>query len=234
MRVFEAYESERKIRELRHLRARVTLTFDAGAPVGAREQIEALFAREEIIVLKKKKKEGFVPENIRPMIVSMDVTQPDETHIVLEPSLNPEYLLRAMENELPDDSLMPEIELPEIDIEELRLAAQERRSQLPLHKLKEKLANGDASADTGETAEEAAEEEAAQEAAEPIIEAPFIFEELPEEKAAEAEALEAEMAEAIAESAAKAVQDAEPAADEAPANGEKAGETEDAEDVVKV
>lgn len=142
--------------------------------------------------------------------------------------------ITGMENELPDDSLMPGIELPEIDIEELRLAAQERRSQLPLHKLKEKPANGDASADTGETAEEAAEEEAAQEAAEPIIEAPFIFEELPEEKAAEAEALEAEMAEAIAESAAKAVQDAEPAADEAPANGEKAGETEDAEDVVKV
>ena len=142
--------------------------------------------------------------------------------------------ITGMENELPDDSLMPEIELPEIDIEELRLAAQERRSQLPLHKLKEKPANGDASADTGETAEEAAEEEAAQEAAEPIIEVPFIFEELPEEKAAEAEALEAEMAEAIAESAAKAVQDAEPAADEAPANGEKAGETEDAEDVVKV
>ena len=142
--------------------------------------------------------------------------------------------ITGMENELPDDSLMPEIELPEIDIEELRLAAQERRSQLPLHKLKEKPANGEASADTGETAEEAAEEEAAQEAVEPIIEAPFIFEELPEEKAAEAEALEAEMAEAIAESAAKAVQDAEPAADEAPANGEKAGETEDAEDVVKV
>lgn len=142
--------------------------------------------------------------------------------------------ITGMENELPDDSLMPEIELPEIDIEELRLAAQERRSQLPLHKLKEKPANGDASADTGETAEEATEEEAAQEAAGPIIEAPFIFEELPEEKAAEAEALEAEMAEAIAESAAKAVQDAEPAADEAPANGEKAGKTEDAEDVVKV
>ena len=79
--------------------------------------------------------------------------------------------ITGMENELPDDSLMPEIELPEIDIEELRLAAQERRSQLPLRKLKEKLANGDASADTGETAEEAAEEEAAQEAAEPIIEA---------------------------------------------------------------
>ena len=138
--------------------------------------------------------------------------------------------ITGMENELPDDSLMPEIELPEIDIEELRLAAQERRSQLPLRKLKEKLANGDASEDTGEAAEEAVKEEAA----EPIIETPFIFEELPEENASAAEALETEMAEAIAESAAKAVQDAEPAADEVPASGEKAGETEAAEDVVKV
>ena len=142
--------------------------------------------------------------------------------------------ITGMENELPDDSLMPEIELPEIDIEELRLAAQERRSQLPLRKLKEKLANGDASADTGETAEEAAEEEAAQEAAEPIIETPFIFEELPEENASAAEALEPELAEAMADGVAEVIQDAEPAADEAPANGEKAGETEDAEDVVKV
>ena len=142
--------------------------------------------------------------------------------------------ITGMENELPDDSLMPEIELPEIDIEELRLAAQERRSQLPLRKLKEKLANGDASADTGETAEEAAEEEAAQEAAEPIIEAPFIFEELPEENASAAEAREPELAEAMADGVAEVIQDAEPAADEAPANGEKAGETEDAEDVVKV
>ena len=142
--------------------------------------------------------------------------------------------ITGMENEFPDDSLMPEIELPEIDIEELRLAAQERRSQLPLHKLKEKLANGDASENTGETAEEAAEEEAAQEAAEPIVETPFIFEELPEEKAAAAEALETELAEAMAEGVAEVMQDAEPAADEAPASGEKAGETEDAEDVVKV
>ena len=33
--------------------------------------------------------------------------------------------ITGMESELPDDPLMPEIELPEIDIEELRLAAQE-------------------------------------------------------------------------------------------------------------
>ena len=134
--------------------------------------------------------------------------------------------ITGMENTLPEDSIMPDIELPEIDIEELRLIAQERRNQLPLHKLKEKLAAEDA----GEASEEPAEAEAAQEAAEPIVEAPFIFKELPDEKAEAAEALETELAEAMAEGTAEAVQ----AADEVTASGEKAGETEDAEDVVKV
>lgn len=134
--------------------------------------------------------------------------------------------ITGMEKAQPEDSIMPDIELPEIDIEELRLIAQDRRNQLPLHKLKEKLA----AEDTGEAPEESAEAEAVQEAAEPIVEVPFIFEELPDEKAEAAEALEPELAEAMAEGAAEAVQ----AADEVTASGEKAGETEDAEDVVKV
>ena len=134
--------------------------------------------------------------------------------------------ITGMENAQPEDSIMPDIELPEIDIEELRLIAQDRRNQLPLHKLKEKLAAEDA----GEASEESAEAEAVQEAAEPIVEAPFIFEELPDEKAEAEEALEPELAEAMAEDAAEAVQ----AADEVTAGDEKAGETEDAEDVVKV
>ena len=134
--------------------------------------------------------------------------------------------ITGMENTLPEDSIMPDIELPEIDIEELRLIAQDRRSQLPLHRLKDKLAGEDA----GEAPEESAEAEAVQEAAEPIVEAPFILEELPDEKAEAPEELEPELAEAMAEGAAEAVQ----AADEVTASGEKAGETEDAEDVVKV
>ena len=134
--------------------------------------------------------------------------------------------ITGMENTLPEDSIMPDIELPEIDIEELRLIAQDRRNQLPLHKLKEKLA----AEDTGEAPEESAEAEAVQEAAEPIVEVPFIFEELPDEKAEAPEELESELAEAMAEGAAEAVQ----AADEVTAGDEKAGETEDAEDVVKV
>lgn len=135
--------------------------------------------------------------------------------------------ITGMENELPDDSLMPEI--PEIDLEELRLAAQERRSQLPLHKLKEKLAAGE-EAEIAEEEAAQAEEKAAAEEAEPIVEAPFIFEELPaEEDAAAVEALETELKEA-AEEAAEAAPEAETAEPEEAA----AGETEDAEDVVKV
>lgn len=89
--------------------------------------------------------------------------------------------ITGMENALPEDSIMPEIEIPEIDIEELRLIAQERRSQLPLHKLKDKLAGEDAHEETAE----AHDAEAANEA-EPIVEAPVIAEAAEEEKAAEA------------------------------------------------
>jgi hypothetical protein len=141
--------------------------------------------------------------------------------------------ITGMENELPDDSLMPEIELPEIDLEELRIAAQEHHNQLSLHKLKEKWENDKASDDTGEASEDAVEAEAAAEEAEPIVEAPFIFEELPEEAAAEEKALEAEVA---AEEAAEAAESAEPMAEavaDEPAEA-AASETEDTEDVVKV
>ena len=141
--------------------------------------------------------------------------------------------ITGMENEFPDDSLMPEIELPEIDLEELRLAAQEHHNQLSLHKLKEKLETEKASDDTGNASEDAVEAEAAAEAAEPIVEAPFIFEELPGEEAAEEKAPETE---AIAEEAAEAAEDAEPMAEtgaDEPAEA-AANETEDAEDVVKV
>lgn len=121
--------------------------------------------------------------------------------------------ITGMENELPDDSLMPE--LPEIDFEELRLAAQERRSQLPPHRLKENPADGEVTEITGGTAEEA----------EPIVEALFIFEELPAE-----EAEGAEPTVAAEDKDAEAAQEAETVEPEEAA----AGETEDAEDVVKV
>lgn len=93
--------------------------------------------------------------------------------------------ITGMENALPEDSVMPEIEIPEIDIEELRLIAQERRSQLPLHRLKDKLAGEDAHEEIGEAhGTEAAKE------AEPAVEAPVIAEAAAEEKTVEAEKAE--------------------------------------------
>ena len=130
--------------------------------------------------------------------------------------------ITGMESTLEEDPLMPELDLPDIDIEELRLIAQERRSQLPLHKLKDKLAGADAS----EEAEEAPVEDAVSESDEPIIEAPFIFEELPAEAEEQAAAAEIEEAEPV--------QAEEPETEEAAPAAEGSSENEDAEDVVKV
>lgn len=162
--------------------------------------------------------------------------------------------ITGMENALPEDSIMPEI--PDIDIEELRLIAQERRSQLPLHKLKEKLAAEDAHTE----AEEASEAEPPKDA-EPIVEAPVIAAEAAEEKAAEAGNNEPivvspiiveETAEAEPAGEAPFIIDeasegnaTEPESEDAsftfeetaksePGSGDSENEKEDAEDVVKV
>ena len=159
--------------------------------------------------------------------------------------------ITGMENALPEDSIMPEI-----DIEELRLIAQERRSQLPLHRLKDKLAGEDAHEETAEAhAAEAANE------AEPIVEAPVIAEAAEEEKAAEAGNNEPivvspiiveETAEAEPAGEAPFIIDeasegnaTEPESEDAsftfeetaksePGSGDSENEKEDAEDVVKV
>lgn len=109
IRVLEAYESTRKIKELTHLRAQVSLEFDGGVPSGCVDALKALYARDELMVMKKKKKGGLAPTDIRPMILSVDVTQTEEDRVVLEcticaqnPSLNPEYLITSIRNEIPE------------------------------------------------------------------------------------------------------------------------------------
>ncbi len=109
IRVIEAYESTRKIREMTLMRAQVTLEYDNGVPEGCVEALAALYARDELIVMKKKKKGGLTPTNIRPMILSMEVTRSSENTVTLlcvicaqEPSLNPEYLVTVLRSELPE------------------------------------------------------------------------------------------------------------------------------------
>ncbi len=108
VRVLEAYEGGRKLKELSLMKARVTLTYDNGIPEGTQTQIEKLFSQGEIIV-PKKSKNGIVDQNIAPMIRKMDVTSDGQRHIILEaviccqePSLNPMQLAAAVNIHLPN------------------------------------------------------------------------------------------------------------------------------------
>lgn len=101
IRVREVYEGDRKIKELTHLRARVTLEYDGEAPEAS--TVEALF-RGETLVLEKQSKKGTAQVDILPMVRDLTVARPDGHTLVLEavicaqnPSLNPLLLAQAVE-----------------------------------------------------------------------------------------------------------------------------------------
>lgn len=101
IRVREVYEGGRKIKELTHLRAQVTLEYDGAAPEAS--AVEALF-RGETLVLEKQSKKGTAQVDILPMVQDLTVARPDGHTLVLEavvcaqnPSLNPLLLAQAVE-----------------------------------------------------------------------------------------------------------------------------------------
>ena len=99
IRVLEAYESARKIKELTRLRAEVTLEYDGGVPEDAQKALAAFFARESIVITKHSK----------PLIFALSIAAVSETELRLEcilsaqnPGLNPQLLAAAIETHLPD------------------------------------------------------------------------------------------------------------------------------------
>ena len=108
IRVLEAYDSPRKPKDLTHLDIAIRLEYDNGVPQGAAEAIRALFAREKVIVTKRGKN-GPVDQNIVPMIFDLEVNELSDQELELtarvcaqNPSLNPQLMVNAIENELPD------------------------------------------------------------------------------------------------------------------------------------
>ncbi len=108
IRVLDVLETGRKLRELTHLRASVTLTYDHGAPEHAAACIRELFRRDSL-VLEKRGKKGVSEADILPMIAHLEVVQADDRTIVLNavvcaqnPSLNPQQLAAAVECYLPE------------------------------------------------------------------------------------------------------------------------------------
>ena len=106
VRVRECYESDRKVKHLTHLDVAIFLEYDAGIPAGAAEAIEELFGRESLIVTKRGKN-GPVDQDIIPMIFDLKATQISGRELELtarvcaqNPSLNPQLIITAIENEL--------------------------------------------------------------------------------------------------------------------------------------
>ena len=112
IRVLEIIENGRKIKELSHLRACVTMTYDNGLPQDVLSRLNAFFEQESLII-KKHSRKGETETNIIPMLCEKKLTQLDEKRIEMEvlvcaqnPSLNPQLLLNALEIYAPE--LMPD------------------------------------------------------------------------------------------------------------------------------
>ena len=108
IRVLEVYDSPRKPKELTHLDIAIRLEYDNGVPEGAADAIRGLFARESVVVTKRGKN-GPVDQDIIPMISNMAISEISGCELELtarvcaqNPSLNPQQMVAAIENELPE------------------------------------------------------------------------------------------------------------------------------------
>ena len=106
--VLEAYDSPRKVKDLRFLRCELTLEYDKGISDAGMESVEALFRRDSLTVEKKTKK-GMAETDILPMLREMALERVSDKELLLRivlcaqnPSLNPQLLVKALERHLPE------------------------------------------------------------------------------------------------------------------------------------
>ena len=108
VRVLEIVENGRKIKELTHLRASVTMTYDNGVPENAVERLNDFFEQESLIIRKHSRK-GETETDILPMLCEKRIVQKSGTCVEMDvlvcaqnPSLNPQLLLNALELYAPE------------------------------------------------------------------------------------------------------------------------------------
>ena len=108
VKVLQVYDEMSKIKHLAYLQCRVTLEYDSPLPEDAASQVQALFAREEVIV-EKKGKNGLTEQNIIPMIQKLSVHILGNQEMELNariccqnPGLNPMQLSAAISKYLPE------------------------------------------------------------------------------------------------------------------------------------
>lgn len=107
VRVLQAYENGKKIKDLSLLHCQVSLEYDEGIPENAEALLQELFAREFVIV-PKKTKNGIQEQNIMPMIKRLELIRAGEQELILDcvvccqnPTLNPVQMVAAIELYLP-------------------------------------------------------------------------------------------------------------------------------------
>ncbi len=108
VQVLSVYEQGSKIKHLSLLSCEVHLVYDRGVPAGAVDAIQALFARD-CLILDKKSKNGTTQQDILPMIRRLSAAQSDGHTVTVtaliccqNPSLNPMQLCMAVETYLPE------------------------------------------------------------------------------------------------------------------------------------
>lgn len=107
VQVRQIYEGGSKLKNLALLEAELTLEYDAGVPEGAKAELEALFARNDLTV-EKKSKRGIQQQEISSMVRRVEIAQTSPQELTLRalvhcqnPALNPMQLAVAVETYLP-------------------------------------------------------------------------------------------------------------------------------------
>lgn len=108
--VHRCYEAQRPVKELCFVNYIVTLEYESGAPFGVDTDIQGLLGRESLVVRKrsKKAKSGFTEVDLIPLIARTSIEERRDVvclDLVLRaqnPGLNPELILNAIREELPE------------------------------------------------------------------------------------------------------------------------------------
>lgn len=110
IRILEQYDSTRKAGHLAFLQAKISFEYDNGDALAAKEAIEELFRRPELL-LHKKTKRGETDLDLIPMLRRFEFEAADEHELTADvlvcaqnPSLNPQLLINAIEHYLPDQA----------------------------------------------------------------------------------------------------------------------------------
>lgn len=108
IKVHQAYQNGRKLRDLALLDCKISMEYDTGVPEGAAEAIQNLFYRDSLLVTKKTKN-GMQEQDIIPMIRKLSIQQTDAGILELQariccqnPTLNPVQMISAISANLPE------------------------------------------------------------------------------------------------------------------------------------